>query len=144
MRASIKLCSERSELIRLETFVDEFARRCDLPPDERARLFIILEELLTNTVTHGSRIHSAKGNITVTLQRRSGWLAIDFLDDGQPFDPLALGAPDLDAAGEDRVAGGLGIHIIRSLVDRARYWRAGGRNHLRLFRRIEMLSEADG
>jgi anti-sigma regulatory factor (Ser/Thr protein kinase) len=42
----------------------------------------------------------------------------------------------LDAAGEERAIGGLGIHLVRSLVDQARYRREGDRNHLRLVRRI--------
>jgi serine/threonine-protein kinase RsbW len=144
MKASIKLCTEHSELIRLEAFAGEFAHRCDLPPDERARLFIILEELFTNAIVHGRRTHSAEGNVSVTLQRKSGCLAIEFVDDGQPFDPLAVSKPDLDATGKDRTAGGLGIHLVRSLVDQARYRRAGGRNYLRLLRRIKMLSAAGG
>ena len=42
----------------------------------------------------------------------------------------------VEAAGEERPIGGLGIHIVRSLVDQARYRREGGRNHLHLIRHI--------
>jgi serine/threonine-protein kinase RsbW len=136
MRASIMLRAEHAELTRLQAFADEFAHECGLPDDERSRLSLILEELFTNAVTHGHGPHSAGGSITVALGRRTGRLRISFVDDGPPFDPLAFGAPDLDAAGEERPIGGLGIHIVRSLVDQARYRREGGRNHLHLVRRI--------
>ena len=63
----------------------------------------------------------------MALSWKDHWLAIDFVDDGQPFDPLGLPAPDLDAAAEERQVGGLGVHIVRSLVDEARYLREGGR-----------------
>ena len=136
MRASITLRGEHGELIRLQAFADEFAHGCRLPDDERSRLLVILEELFTNAVTHGHGPHSAGGGITVELRWRTGRLGISFVDDGPPFDPLAFGAPDLDAAGEERPIGGLGIHLVRSLIDQARYRREGDRNHLRLVRRI--------
>jgi len=136
MRAAITLSAEHGELTRLQAFADEFAYGCGLPDDERSRLLVILEELFTNAVTHGHGPHSADGNITVALGWRTGRLRISFVDAGPPFDPLAFGAPDLDAAGEERPIGGLGIHLVRSLVDQARYRREGGRNHLHLVRHI--------
>jgi hypothetical protein len=60
--------------------------------------------------------------------------ADDFVDDGPPFDPLAHSSPDLDAPAEQRPIGGLGIAIVRALVDRGRYRRKGDCNHLRLVR----------
>ncbi|HEX3415720.1 MAG TPA: ATP-binding protein [Stellaceae bacterium] len=140
MRASITLCAEPAEFTRLQVFADEFAHQCGLPPDERSRLLIILEELFTNAVTHGRGPHSTGGTIAVALGWRTGRLRISFVDDGQPFDPLAFRAPDLEDATEERGIGGLGIHIVRSLVHRARYRREGGRNHLHLVRRIELPS----
>jgi len=136
MRASITLSAEHGELTRLQAFADEFAHECRLPDDERSRLLVILEELFTNAVTHGHGPHSAGAGITVELRWRTGRIGISFVDDGPPFDPLAFGAPDLDAAGEERPIGGLGIHLVRSLIDQARYRREGGRNHLHLVRHI--------
>ena len=136
MRAKITLSAAHAELTRLQAFADEFAHECGLPDAERSRLLVILEELFTNAVTHGHGPHSAGGNIIMALRWRTNRLGISFIDDGPPFDPLAFGAPDLDAAGEERPIGGLGIHLFRSLVDQARYRREGGRNHLRLVRHI--------
>ena len=136
MRASITLRGEHDEFTRLQAFADEFAHECSLPDDERSRLLVVLDELFTNAVTHGHGPHSGVRNITVALGWRVGRFRISFVDDGPPFDPLAFGAPDLEAAGEERPIGGLGIHIVRSLVDQARYRREGGRNHLHLMRRI--------
>jgi anti-sigma regulatory factor (Ser/Thr protein kinase) len=136
MRASITLSAEHAKLTRLQAFADVFAHDCGLPDDERSRILVILEELFINAVTHGHGPHSAGGKITVALRRGTGRVWISFIDDGPPFDPLAFGAPDLAAAGEERRIGGLGIHIVRSLVNQARYRREAGRNHLHLVRRI--------
>ena len=136
MRASITLSAAHAELTRLQAFADEFAHECGLPDDERSRLLVILDELFTNAVTHGHGPHSAGARYHRGARWRTSRLRISFVDDGPPFDPLAFGAPDLDAAGEERPIGGLGIHIVRSLVDQARYRREGGRNHLHLIRHI--------
>ncbi len=75
-----------------------------------------------------------------------GWrrrrLRISFVDDGLPFDSLAFRGPDLAGAADERGIGGLGIHIVRSLVHQARYRRDGDRNHLHLMRRTASPSEA--
>jgi anti-sigma regulatory factor (Ser/Thr protein kinase) len=136
MRASIGLRSKATELIRLEAFAEAFARDCGLADDERARLLVILEELFTNVVAHGHAAQFTAGNVAVALGRRRGRLTIDFVDDGPPFDPLAHPRPDLDTPAEQRLIGGLGIAIVRALVDRARYRRKGDCNHLRLVRRL--------
>jgi anti-sigma regulatory factor (Ser/Thr protein kinase) len=143
-RASITLRSEHAEFARLQAFADEFARQCRLPDDERSRLLVILDELFTNAVTHGRGPRAAKGNITVALGWRTGRLRISFVDDGQQFDPLAFRGPDLAEAAEERAIGGLGIHIVRSLVHQARYCHKDGRNRLHLVRRIGLPGGAGG
>ena len=141
-RASITLRAEAAELTRLQAFAVEFAHQCGLPDDERSRLLIILDELFTNAVTHGHGPHSAGGTIAVGLGWGADRLRISFVDDGRPFDPLAFRGPDLEEATEERGIGGLGIHIVRSLVHQARYRREGDRNLLHLVRRVEWPSEA--
>jgi serine/threonine-protein kinase RsbW len=136
MRASIALCSVTAELTRLLAFAEGFARDCGFADDERARLLIILEELFTNVAAHGNA-----RSLAAALGWSRGRLTIDFVDDGPPFDPLTHPGVDLDAPGEERPIGGLGIAIVRALVDTARYRRQGSRNHLRLARRIAPVAQ---
>ena len=134
-KEAITLVSEPSELARLEAFVAAFARAQGLPDDERVRLLLILEELFTNVVEHGYPQGGA-GLISIALGLADGRLVIEFVDDGRPFDPLTVAAPNLDLPGQERPIGGLGVHIVRSLVDDASYRRTGRRNRLQLARRI--------
>ena len=58
-------------------------------------------------------------------------------DDAPPFDPLSLAAPDLAAGLDERSMGGLGIHLVRELVDEVSYRRVDGRNELTLSKHID-------
>jgi serine/threonine-protein kinase RsbW len=134
VRASIDLRSDEAALPCLIDFVEDFARRHGLPQIELSRMLLILEELFTNVVKYGRAGDEAAETIGVTLALRGRELTIEFSDDGPTFDPLLAATPDLDRPIADRLIGGLGLHILRSLVDHARYRREGDRNHLVLRR----------
>jgi len=57
-------------------------------------------------------------------------------DDGKPFDPLQAPPPDLSLPLERRPIGGLGIHLIRNLMDEVSYARVGGRNVLKMVKHL--------
>ena len=59
-------------------------------------------------------------------------LAMEFRDDGRPFDPLSQPTPDLYADIADRPIGGLGVHLIRELAEEVAYARDDGQNILRI------------
>ncbi|HUC72113.1 MAG TPA: ATP-binding protein [Stellaceae bacterium] len=136
MNGVLRLRVIEGELPRLVEFVEKFAECCELPDAERARLLIILEELFTNTVRYGYPEGASDGRIKVALAIMAGQIEIDFSDDGQPFDPLAQRSPEFGRPSSERMVGGLGLHIVRSLVDGARYRRDGDRNQLTLVRRL--------
>jgi serine/threonine-protein kinase RsbW len=136
MRSVLRLSGVEAELRRLLEFAEKFAGRCGLPDNERARLLIVLEELFTNTVRYGYADDASDGRIEVALALKAGQIEIDFTDDAQPFDPLAQGAPEFGPPLGERTVGGLGLHIVRSLVDAACYRRDCGRNRLSLVRKL--------
>jgi anti-sigma regulatory factor (Ser/Thr protein kinase) len=134
--ATIGLGASEPELPRLVAFAERFTSRHGLPEAERTRLLIILEELFTNTVKYGYQDAVPVGCIEVALAVQAGTLRIDFSDDGRPFDPLNHAPPALDLPISERPIGGLGLHLLRTLVDHARYCRDGGRNRLVLMRKM--------
>ena len=137
MEALLGLRGDSAELERLTGFAEDFARAQSLPEAERARLLVILEELFTNAVKYGYPDGAAAvGRIEVGLSMTTGRLEISFEDNGRPFDPLSHSPPDLDRAPADRPLGGLGLHLLRSLVDDAHYRRERGRNCLVLVRNL--------
>ena len=58
-------------------------------------------------------------------------------DDGAAFDPLTLPQPNIEATIGDRRVGGLGVYLVRKLMDAVSYQRNGSRNQLRMSKHIE-------
>jgi anti-sigma regulatory factor (Ser/Thr protein kinase) len=104
-------------------------------------LEVALDEILTNVVSYGYRDGHAH-EVMVTLRVEKELLTIEISDDGAPFDPLTVPEPDLSADIEHRHIGGLGMHFVRTLLDRLAYKRSNGWNILTLEKRLMQQVEA--
>ena len=96
------------------------------PP--RDDLLLALDEAVSNVIEHG--YSDVPGRMTVSAREATGGIELRVADDASPFDPLAAPLPDLDAPLEDRPIGGLGVFLIRQLMDRVEYRREDGQNVL--------------
>lgn len=101
----------------------------------RRPIQIVLDELLSNTVRCG-KVPGRRLTIDVEFRLDGEMLRVGLVDDGVPFDPLGREAPDTTLDLEDRPVGGLGILIVRSLVDEISWDGEGGRNHVQLGKRL--------
>jgi serine/threonine-protein kinase RsbW len=119
----------------LTRFLQEFCTGASLPAGAAMPFELALEELFTNVVRHGSPAGSAP-RVEVTLALADSTLTLTLEDDGPAFDPLALPAPDVTAALEARPIGGLGVFLVRQMMDAVRYDRVGVRNRIRLTKRV--------
>jgi len=136
MTSRLRLRNHGADVVRLTEFASTFCGQHGLPDEERARLLVILDELFTNVISYGYQEAAGEGHVEVSLSVEADRLVIEFVDDGSPFDPLTSNPPDLDLPLEERPIGGIGIAIVRALVDDICYRREGNRNRLTLCRRI--------
>ena len=105
----------------------ELWRRHALPEDFEMPVTLCLEEVLSNVIRHGC----TPGNscdIEVRYQIFDGGIEVQVSDNARAFDPLSLPAPDLSAPLEKRQAGGLGVFLVRKMMDEVRYDYRDGRN----------------
>jgi anti-sigma regulatory factor (Ser/Thr protein kinase) len=126
---SVTLRNQRSEIARIGRLVEAFGEAHALSPDLVFRVNLALDEIITNVVLHGYADQDEHG-IRVDLDLRGGTLTITVEDDGVAFDPLSVTPPDLDLDGENRAIGGLGLHIVRSIMESVTYERADDLNRL--------------
>ena len=129
---SLRVETRLDELARIHGAIEELAESEDWPPDLLFQITLVLEELGTNIVNYGHDDGEAH-EIEIELTSNPCSLTIDITDDGRPFDPLTdTPAPDLDSALESRRVGGLGVHLVREMMDEAHYRREADRNRLTL------------
>jgi serine/threonine-protein kinase RsbW len=115
--------------------ISAFCSGRNVPAKLLNRFSLSLDEVLTNIITH--RIgNNGDREIAVRIEIGGGYLSATVSDDGKPFDPLAQPLPDIHAPIEERKVGGLGIHLLRKLMDTVEYRRNGDRNELRFGIRI--------
>lgn len=117
------------DLSRMPELVAQLAERQALSADVVFGMNVALDEMLSNIIKYGYT-DDAIHEIHVRLSVSDRMLVAEIEDDGQPFDPCAAGPVDVDAPLEERKVGGLGIHIVRTLMAEVGYARVADRNRL--------------
>jgi serine/threonine-protein kinase RsbW len=115
--------------------VEGFVAEHGLSAEAANALYVSTDEVVSNAIAHGYP-PGARGEIAVRLRRRPGSVLLEIEDDGAPFDPLQVPPPDLTQPLDARPIGGLGIHLVRNLMDEVSYERRAGKNLLRLVKNV--------
>ena len=131
----IEFKPEIEDIARLEGELQTFGEEAGFEARLIWQLHLILEELLTNTLSYGC-VKDTDCWIKVALRQEGGILTVILTDNAVAFNPTASGKVDTTAKLEDRKIGGLGIHIVTSFVDELAYKRIGDVNHLTLIKKI--------
>ena len=132
---ALSIQTNREELDHITAEVESLAEREGWSADLIFKIHLILEELVLNIMDYGFGDDGAAAGheISLTLTSESERVVVVLVDDGKAFDPTQDAPnPDITAPMEDRPVGGLGVHLVRNMVDAMEYRREGERNHLTL------------
>lgn len=132
---TIRVAAAVKEFERLSRLVRQFGELHDVPSRTLYAVTLAIDELVTNVVSYGFD-NAASQEVVVHIAAAGGELVASVSDEGREFNPLEMDAPDLTAPLATRELGGLGIHLVRSLMDRVSYERDGGKNVLTVRKRI--------
>jgi serine/threonine-protein kinase RsbW len=126
----IKAPATLESLKQFMQFVSEFAGAQQFPQERIREIELATEEALLNILNHAYP-GDCKGEIEVQCERLDdSGLTIRVVDTGIPFNPLSFSDPDLTTPVTERNPGGLGVFLIRKMMDEIRYHRSGDRNVL--------------
>ncbi len=128
-KISIELKNNLGQLERLSRILAEYGELHHLPSNALFAVNLALEEIITNVITYGYR-DDDEHNIIIRINFNQDHLIIEVEDDGLPFNPLEAPEPDLKKPLEEREIGGLGIHLVRNLMEGLEYRRLEGKNLL--------------
>lgn len=126
----------------LTSMVTGLLREQGFPEKTIFEMDLAVDEACTNVIRYAYA--PGEGEVTVECTVTPTAATVCIIDCGHPFDPLAVEPPDLSGGVEDRPIGGLGVHLIRSLMDTVTYEYTGGKNILCMTRsRTEGLPESE-
>jgi len=126
---AVELKNQLSEIERLARIVDDFGRRHGIEAQIIYNMKLALDEILTNIISYA--YDDAKEHIIVIrLSLDQEKWTVEVEDDGRLFNPLNAPEPDTKQLLGERPIGGLGIHLVRKLIDELEYRRQNDRNIL--------------
>ena len=127
---NITLTNKIEELSKIEGFMDQVAQDTNLDKGVASKLNLALEEAVTNVVKYA--YPDKTGTIDVSAVERTGLLIFTITDSGIPFDPTKAPEADTRSSVAERPIGGLGIHLVRTIMDTVQYDYKDGKNILTL------------
>lgn len=132
---SLTLTNDLKRVPRLNTFIDEVCEANGFDMATTMQINLAIEEAVVNVMNYAYP-KGTKGDITIETKANRTELSFVISDTGKPFDPTAKAEVDITLSAEDRQIGGLGIHLIRQIMDHINYERVDGHNILTLIKKL--------
>ena len=136
MRKELRIKNQISELEKVAQFVEEIGEELGLSMELQMNLNLVMEEMVTNVIFYAY----PEGEVAdIELLAKSDGKELTFVlsDQGKEFDPTAKEDTDLDVNPADRELGGMGIFIVKNIMNKVTYQRLEGKNLLTMTKGIE-------
>lgn len=133
------LCIENDikELDRINDFLEVVDEEFHLPSAFRMKLNLVLEEAVSNIIFYAYKPGEKGCSINIVVSYDKGWLTLMLIDSGIAFDPTKRENPDITLSADERPIGGLGIFLIKQIMDEVSYRRERKQNVLIMKKKIK-------
>lgn len=132
---TLTIDNQINELTRVAVFLEELGEEWGLPVSQVYAVNLAMEEALTNIILYGYDDESSH-IIKINIHKTGFELSIIIIDDGHEYDPTLNEAPDISLSIGERPVGGLGIFLIKKMMDCVEYQRKENKNYLMLTKNI--------
>lgn len=133
MQRTIELNNDIAEIPQLSAFIDSFAEEAGLDFSLTMSLNLAMEEAVVNVMEYAYP-EGTVGKVNISASAEGDDVEFVISDSGTAFDPTAKDEVNIDLRVEDRQIGGLGIHLVRNIMDDIKYERKDGKNILTLYK----------
>lgn len=135
MEKKLTIENQIEQLAGVATFVEELGEELGLSVEHVFNFNLVLEEAMTNVIMYAYP-EGETHEIWLTAIEQDGVVTFRVEDEGTAFDPTAVPDADVTLSAEERAIGGLGIFLIRQLMDEVEYQRVNGRNQLTMKKKL--------
>ena len=132
-KLKVEIINDLAQIDKVNQAFNSFSEENHISTSVRRKLNLVFDELLNNIISYAYD-DDKEHHIGVEVELTRKKLTISITDDGLPFNPFAGKTPDITIGLEDRKIGGLGIHLVRSLMDKAKYLRRVDKNMVMLIK----------
>jgi len=127
--------ADTGHLEKIADFVEHSLNDLGIQEKYRGHICVAIDEAVTNVALYAYP-KNAKGYIRITIERIKDRVLVEITDSGIAFNPLHHPVPDVTASIEKRLIGGLGVHLMRKMMDEMHYRRINNANCLSLVKHI--------
>ena len=127
----MKRITVQAELSRLDevlAFIDGVLAEADCPPKVSMGIAVAAEEIFVNIAHYAFPDGEGEATIQVSFEGDKEAVRLDFIDGGLPYNPLSREDPDLTLSAEARRIGGLGVFMVKKMMDEVSYEYKDGKN----------------
>ena len=135
MKRELIFKNEEQELARVTEFMEGICDELQLDMHVSMKLQLAIEEMVTNVIFYAYP-QGTSADIVLSAESDGAELTFVLSDSGKPFDPTAKDTPDLDVDPMDREQGGLGILIVKNIMNEVSYQRLGNTNQLTMKKKL--------
>jgi sigma-B regulation protein RsbU (phosphoserine phosphatase) len=135
IKRQLTLPNDVKQVPLLAEFIDGICEAAEVDMMLTMQLNLAIEEAVVNVMNYAYPA-GTEGTVCIDAQVSNGVLQFVISDSGAPFDPTARAEVDTTLSAEERGIGGLGIHIVRQIMDSIDYKRVDGRNVLTLGKKL--------
>jgi sigma-B regulation protein RsbU (phosphoserine phosphatase) len=135
IKRQLTLPNDVKQVPLLAEFIDGICEAAGVDMMLTMQLNLAIEEAVVNVMNYAYPA-GTEGTVCIDAQMSNGVLQFVISDSGAPFDPTARAEVDTTLSAEERGIGGLGIHIVRQIMDSIDYKRVDGRNVLTLGKKL--------
>ena len=133
---TLTLTNDLKDVARLATFVEEICEALSFDDMVTMQMNLAIEEAVVNVMDYAYP-EGVKGYVDIEVWADEQWLTFVITDSGKPFDPTTKGEVDITLSAEERDIGGLGIYLVRQMMDSIGYEYKDGHNVLTLKKKVK-------
>ena len=135
MRKEIKIKNQVGELEHVARFIEEIGEELGLDMELQMNLNLVMEEMVSNVIFYAYP-EGVDASIELTAESDGKELTFVLSDQGREFDPTLKDDADIDTKPAERELGGMGIFIVKNIMNKVTYQRLEGRNLLTMKKKI--------